>query len=307
MTLVSDPDESKMLGGPLNPREELGEAMAEFAPDLRLLDRGWLLEGDSEIESDFDSETASADELTVDWVAVDASGRINLLLWMGADGDAIPSDPVELALEVLHRAQNQIPFILAHLGNCGIRPDLAPRLILAAEHFSASIVRKLGVLGEDRMRLVEVHEVRTASGVSHHLVLRWPEKQNSEPVGPLVFMERLPDSLRATAEIVLQRLDHVDERVIYGGMGIEYLEWGLRGHTLCALQYRDGQLLASVSGGESSELTDEPSAEAFIEVVLQRYFEILEEKPVGGDEDGKSLVDQGLGVVLSHEELDAFL
>ncbi len=291
----------------MNPRDELKEAMTEFAPDLRLLDCGWVLESESDPSSVVDAEGSGLDDITVDWVGVDPSGRLNVLLWLGPEGDDASPSLVELALEILHRAEAQLPFILSHLGSCGIRPEKAPRLVLAAAHFSPSVLRQLAVLGENRMRLIEVHEVRTDSGVSHHLVLRWPEQDDSAAIGPVSFLEHLPDHLQALADSVLQRLDHVDERVRYGGMGSEYLEWCLRGHTLCTLQYLDGALLAAVSGQDASELADEANAETFVALVLQRYFEILEEKPGSKDSEDTSIVDQGLNVVLSHEELDAFM
>ncbi|MDF1836972.1 MAG: hypothetical protein P1V35_03810, partial [Planctomycetota bacterium] len=71
--------------------------------------------------------------------------------------------------------------------------------------------------------------------------------------------------------------------------------------------FRGGRLLASVAGQESDELTQMGASDAFIERVLRRYFEILEEAPAGDGGEGESLVDQGLSVVLSSEELDAFM
>ena len=296
-----------MTDGDLDPRAELKEAMGEFAPELRLLDCGWVLEGETQSEAEGGLESTESDDVTVDWVAVDPSGRLNLLLWLGPDGESFAEEPISLALEVLHRAQHQLPFILSHLGNCGIRPELAPRLVLAAPSFPAGTLRKLSVLGEERIRLIEIHEVRTDSGVSHHMISRWPENEESIPVGPEAFMARLPEGSRALAELIMQRLDHVDEHVGYGGMGVEYMEWRLRSQVLCALELRDGQLQASVAGAESAPLSEEDGGESFIESVLQRYFEILEDEPDGAGEEGGSLVDQGMGVVLSHEELDAFL
>ncbi len=288
----------------MDPRQELREAMEEFAPELRFLDCGWVLEAadsaDELSEDPFDPEN----DITVDWVAVDASGRLNLLLWLGDGGS---ERTAALALEILHRAQDQSTFILSHLGNCGIHSDLAPRLILAADHFSAATLRQLAVLGEERMRLVEVHEVRTEGGVSHHLVSKWPEHLESQAVGPVVFLENLPEHLRAIGECILQCLDHVDDRVIFGGMGLQFLEWRLRDRALCALEHRDGVLLASVAGEESRDLSQEGAADAFIERVLENYFEILEDAPVGDGDGDASLVDQGLSVVLSSEELDAFM
>ncbi len=291
----------------MNPRDELKEAMAAFAPDLRLLDCGWVLTGDADSEPAADAPDPEADDITVDWVGVDPSGRLNVLLWLGPDDEDLSVGLVELALETLHRVEHQLPFILSHLGNCGIRPEKAPRLVLAATHFSASVLRQLAVLGEERMRLVEVHEVRTDSGVSHHLVLRWPEHEDCVAMGPVSFLECLPEGLQVLADSILQRLDHVDERVQYGGMGSEYLEWCLRDHTLCTLELIEGCLHGAVSGSNGQELPDEEATEAFVGLVLQRYFEILEEEPVGSDSEEASIVDQGLSVVLSHEELDAFM
>lgn len=291
----------------MNPRDELKEAMSEFAPDLRLLDCGWVLACERDSDSAEEADGQDDDDIVVDWVGVDPSGRLNVLLWLGPDSEESAGGPVELALEVLHRAESQIPFIMSHLGNCGIRPEMAPRLVLAATQFSARTLRRLAVLGQERIRLIEVHEVRTDSGVSHHLVLRWPECETSGSVGPVSFLESLPEHLRGLAESVLQRLDHVDERVQYAGMGSEYLEWRLRDHSLCTLQFIDGALHGGVENKEIIELPDADAAEAFVGSVLQRYFEILEEEPAGSGASGESIVDQGLSVVLSHEELDAFM
>jgi hypothetical protein len=299
-------NESNRGEGELNSRDDLRDALAEFAPELRLLDCGWVLEGNESSDLDLEDSPLSSD-LVVDWVAVDASGRMNLLLCLDPESGLGAGEWVDLALEVLHRAQVQQPFILSHLGNSGIRADLVPRLILATDHFADATLRKLSVLGSERMRLIEIHEVRTDSGVSHHLVSRWPEHTEAVTTGPVDFLERLPEALRPTADRILQCLDHVDERVGFGGVGIEYIEWRLRNQTLCALEHRGGVLHASVAGSTIAGLSDEAGAEHFVELVLQRYFGILEDEPDGAGEEEESLVSQGMNVVLSHEELDAFM
>ncbi len=291
----------------MNPREELKEAMSEFAPDLRLLDCGWVLEGEGDSGAATDEDNQGVDDIVVDWVGVDPSGRLNVLLWLGPGSEELAGGLVGFAMEVLHRAESQFPFVMSHLGNCGIRPEMAPRLVLADSHFSAETLRRLAVLGSERIRLIEVHEVRTDSGVSHHLVSRWPEGEVSESVGRVSFLERLPENLRGLAESVLQRLDHVDERVQYAGMGSDYLEWRLRGHSLCTLQFIDGVLKGGTESEELNELPDGDAVETFVGSVLQRYFEVLEEKPAGSEVGEESIVDKGLSVVLSHEELDAFM
>ncbi|MEZ5973695.1 MAG: hypothetical protein R3E96_02300 [Planctomycetota bacterium] len=157
-------------------------------------------------------------------MAVDAKGRLNLVVWLGTDRDALPAEPVDLALELLHRAQEQSPFILRHLEAMGVRCHGDLRLVLISDHFLESTVRKLAVLGPARLRLIEVHEVRSSSGASHHLVHRFP-LQEEQLVGPEEFLDRLPAAPREVAAFVLERLRFIDDRVDLLACNSEALEW----------------------------------------------------------------------------------
>ena len=285
--------------------EELQAALEEFAPELRLLDRGLVLgAGEGEEEGD---ESPEMGDLVADWVALDSSGRLNLVVWLGDDRSLLPAEPVDLALEMLHRVVQQLPFIQRHLGSEGVRTERPPRLVLIASHFVDGTVRKLAVLGAERVRLLEVHEVRSQSGASHHLVPRWPLVEEVEDVRPDHFLDHLHGDLRPLAACLLQRLEHVDERVSLVGSGESSLEWSLLNEPLCWLEKSSQGLSGRIGGGGVVELTDEPSADAFLEDVLRRYFQMLDVDPERPEGEKTALVDQGMGLVLSSDEMDAFL
>ncbi len=325
--LVDDsPQSEKQLTPTMEPSYddfamELQQALADFAPDLRLLDSSLILGADehpaSEPEGDHNFSAAEAVEnphdqsglgdLVVDWVAIDSKGRLNLVVWLGSDARSLPGEPVDIALEMLHRVNEQFPYIQRHLGSEGIRREFPPRLILIATHFLDVTVRKLSVLGGERVRLLEVHEVRSQSGSSHHLVARWPLAEDSEVVGPDEFLDHLHSDLRPLAESLIQRLEHVDERVMMIGSGDSALEWNLLNQPLCWLEKSAQGLNGRIGGGLAVPLLDEGSANAFLENVLRHYFVMLEADPEREAEPKTALVDQGMGLVLSSDEMDAFL
>ncbi len=310
-------------------RGELEGALQEFAPELRVVDRGLILRADLRPEGadGYSAWEASAEEapglpaersdvwigdLIVDWVCVDPAGRLNLVVWMGSDRDALPAEPTDVALEILHRVKEQMPFILRHLGTRGVQARVEPRLVAIATHFLDGTVRKLAVLGAERVRLLEVHEVESESGASYHLTARWPMESEVVTPSPERFLESLQGDLRAVAETLLESLEHVDERVVVLGAGRELLEWSLLNETLCRLEQNQGTLQGRVGGEGSWAALDEESAQRFLEAVLRRYFDVVSGDPEkdlgvsGAAQPGESLVDQGMGVVLSTEEMDAF-
>ncbi|MEZ6019614.1 MAG: hypothetical protein R3F17_05775 [Planctomycetota bacterium] len=286
----------------------VGGALRSFAPELRIVDRGLILGVGAPLEAnEGDASWQALGELTVDYVAVDAKGRLNLVVWLGTDRDALPAEPVDLALELLHRAQEQSPFILRHLEAMGVRCHGDLRLVLISDHFLESTVRKLAVLGPARLRLIEVHEVRSSSGASHHLVHRFP-LQEEQLVGPEEFLDRLPAAPREVAAFVLERLRFIDDRVDLLACNSEALEWTFDNQPLCAIEAAPGALQARVGMGERLALDGMPAAEGFLDQVLQRYFDLRLAEPDEGEPAGPpALVDQGMKVVLSSEEMDAFL
>ena len=307
------------------PRGELEGALQEFAPELRVVDRGLILRADLRADSALASglqESSQREEtersehwigdLIVDWVCVDPTGRMNLVVWLGSDRAALPAEPTDLALEILHRVREQMPFILRHLGTQGVQARVAPRLVAIATHFTEGTVRKLAVLGDERVRLLEVHGVESESGASYHLVQRWPFEAEQAATSPERFLERLHGDLRTVAQSVLESLQHVDERVVVLGAGQDLLEWNLLNQTLCRIEQDQGELRGRVGGEGLLTPLDEESAQRFLESVLRRYFDVVshdpEKEPLDGSlaSQGESLVDQGLGVVLSAEEMDAF-
>jgi len=288
---------------------ELQTALHDLMPDLRLVDRGLVLGAESQEAGSMGEEMPepSIGDLLVDWVAVDPRGRLNLVVWLGSDRSQLPAEPVDMALEILHRSRRQWPFILRHLGPQGVRAESEPRLILVATHFTEATVRKLAVLGSDRVGLLEVHEIRTDSGASHHLVHRWPLQGEGEPGGPDAFLLHLHQELRPLAQSLLQRLQRVDERLVLLGSGAELLEWSLGNQPVCWLEQGQGGLQGRTGNGAVTSLVDGPTADAFLEDVLRRYFEVVEADEEEDDADKTSLVSQGMGLVLSEDELNAFL
>lgn len=325
--------EATDFGGPIEPagsfsRGELEGALQEFAPELRVIDRGLILRADlrpagsdglTHFEASHEDDEDLAErsdvwigDLIVDWVCVDPTGRLNLVVWLGSDREALPAEPTDLALEILHRVREQMPFILRHLGTRGVQARVEPRLVAVATHFLDGTVRKLAVLGAERVRLLEVHGVESESGASYHLTARWPLDTEESTPSPERFLESLHGELRHVAETLLEGLQHVDERVVVLGSGRELLEWTLLNQTLCRLEQNQKGLLGRVGGDGDETSLDHESAQRFLEAVLRRYFEVVSadpEKEWGGEEtrtSSDSLVDQGLGVVLSAEEMDAF-
>jgi hypothetical protein len=269
--------------------QDFEAALCEVVPGLDVVDRGLELGGK-----------------VVEVVGVDDAGRLVLARLAEEDPDAA----VLAALDVLRAAQAELGPLARHLGHAAVDSGLAPRLVLVAERIAPEVRGRLGLLGEERLLLCEVRELKSARGAATYLVPLAPDPAPARApagAGAERFLAALEDGQRATAGLLVRRLRRVDGEV-QCAPAASGLEWRFRGATLCRLRRAAGGLEASVPpGGAPLELVGPEQVDLLLDAALRRYVALLEER--SGDEESLEqveLVPADPGLVLSPEELEAF-
>jgi hypothetical protein len=251
-----------------------------------------------------------------DLVALDEGGR--LLFALLVDGDAEETSLV--ALDLLAQARSHLALIARHLSRPGmgpgVRADLEPRLALVAEKFSESTRSRLTPLTGERVLLLEIRELSSASHASVYLVPVPPLPLVGAPRAAAAedFLAELSDRSRHLAESLLRRLRRLDES-LESLASRDDLQWRFRGRVLASLRSSEGRLEAHLPAtGEAIELESQAQLEAVLERALGRYVELLEGQDEEEDQDFDLPGDLGRGMIrprdtgplLTAEELEAF-
>lgn len=210
----------------------------------------------------------------VDWVGVDSTGRLVLVLLVREDG----VEPVIAALDALAFVQRNRGVLAGHLQNQRLRPDVSPVVALVAESFSDRLLGRLSGLDAEAVRLFELRTVTSARGEHVYLApieARAAREAVTAPRGAEVFLSRLDVERRALAELVLKRIGRIDDLVGYTASE-KTVTWRWQGELLCSLSSVDDQLDARIEpGGGSQPLTSSADLEAFVDLALGRYVALL--------------------------------
>jgi hypothetical protein len=243
---------------------------------------------------------------SVDWVGVDSTGRLILVLMVDSDG----SEPVLAALDALAFVQKNRGVLAGHLQNQRLRPEVSPVVALVAESFSDRMLGRLSGLDSDAVRLFELRTVASARG--EHVYLAPIEAVPARaaviaPRGSDVFLRGLDEARRALAELALKRVGRIDDLVTHSASE-KTITWRWKGELLCSLSSVDDHLDARLEpDGRTVRFTSTADIEAFVDLALQRYVELL------GAASGPRIAansGQGLAVepreLLTPAELEAF-
>ncbi len=264
-------------------------ALARPFPGVRVIERDLRLPGGAQ----------------ADLVAIDETGRIVLV----RVSDGLAEETCLAALDLLAHARAHLKLLASHLKDPQARADLEPRLFLVAEAFSEQLKSRLAPLMADRVLLLEIRELSSASGSVSYLVPLDPPPLASEPRAALVedFLIALgPDARRLAASAVrrIGRLDHALECSVFP---LE-VRWRLDARLLASLRRIGTRLEGRVSShADPVEIADGAALEVFVERTLEAYLE-LAGRP---GEDGEDLPEVDIrpatdGPVLTAEEIRAF-
>lgn len=253
---------------------DLEVVLGKALPGLTVLDRKLELDG----------------PLNADLVAIDASGRLVLVLLRGpgeAQDDLAGERTVLGVLDALVWARRHRGLLARHLDGSQFKEDLEPRVVVVAERFGERVAARLSALDPDGVMLLEVRSLRTATGASTYLV---DPASNAARVGlsaSSTFLEGLDENLRGQAELLLKRLGRIDPGV-HVGRTAQGLRWTFREHPLCALTEVDGHLEGSLPDSSDPLAVREPgSLEAFVDLALARFVELSE----SGDEGALAQIE----------------
>ncbi len=263
--------------------------------------------GLTEIFSGFeivDRELDLGENRRVDWVGVEATGRLVLVLLVEGDG----VEPVLGALDALAFVQRNRSVLAGHLQSHKLRPEVAPIVALVAESFSDRLLGRLSGLNGEMTRLFELRTVASARGEHVYLAPIQPAPARAAmlaPRGTEVFVRGLDPSLKPLAELVLKRVARIDDQ-LSSAASEKAITWRWNGELLCTLATVDDQLEGQAHpDGNPVRVGAAADVEAFVERALQRYVDLLGNVP-RASEPQTSLESVEPHSLLSAEELEAF-
>jgi len=238
-------------------REGLSSALAEALPDLEPVDRQLEL----------------GEGLEAELVAVDAAGRLVLVLLVPGEGDAAPL----AALDALAFARANRALLAAHLGAASLRPDLAPRVVLVAEGFSPQLVARLEGLQPDSVRCFDRRVLASSRGRRVYLVPVSPARAGEpSPISsdPGIFLAALDATRRPLGELLVRRIARIDEQLACTALA-RSASWRLGNELLGSLAQVEDSLEGHAPPHAPRRIESEADAEGFLEQVLGRYLELF--------------------------------
>lgn len=279
-------------GGPL------GRASALWVAALRdaFADVEWV-----------DRDLELAPGRAVDWIGIDASGRVVFaLVCDGEDESAVLS-----VLDTLVFFERNRPILAQHLRSPRVRTGLTPIVALVAESFSEVLLARLCVLGGASLRTFELRQLSSSIGERAYLVPVTPGFSRHAPATPRgkePFLAGVPEAQRPIADLLVRRIGRIDDQLI-ATAGDRSLAWRMGDELLCSIAQIDGQIEGQIPpAGLPREIGTANEVEGFVDSVLKRYVALLASTPVtpveGGEPAGFVAVDPGM--TLSPEEIAAF-
>lgn len=269
-----------------DPAEALADELRQVVPGLEVLDRRLDLGGGTHAEV----------------VGVESSGRLVLALWSapGGDGDRGEDRALLDVLDALAWARDNCDLLALHLH----RAELSaadPLVVVVGDSFSERYLGRLASIDPGAARVFERRAIESARGRSTYLV---PVNGGAPLVADAdTFLDRLDESLLPLAELLRERLAHVDDQVVCSA-DEESLRWSLGGTELCEIVDGDGRLVGRVpEGGPSIELSNDAEQERFLESALRRYVDLFD--PVEALIGDVELIPTSPGPLLPEGEIEA--
>ena len=168
----------------------LEESLIESLPGLVVLDR----------DLDYGGQVG------IDLVAADQAGALTLVLLVDGEGE----EPVLAALDVLAFARREQLLLERHLGQASFRGDLPPRVILVADRFDQLLRERIAPLGDVRVELFELRELKSAAATRSYLVPRGDGAiEGAGDQSLAAFLDSLSEERRPLAASELAALDGI--------------------------------------------------------------------------------------------------
>ena len=237
----------------------LDDALAEVLPGYMTLDRDLILEHG----------------LTASLVGLDGEGRLLLVMesarMISLEGD----DLVLVALDALAWALAHRGLLARHVGGEAIDIDAPPRIVLVCDEIRPAVLRRLGALPSSCIQLFERRELCTSGARSTYLLPvgpKEPELRELSSAAPAKgFLGGLDDEERRLAELLLRRIDRLDETLECTG-GESGIRWLLAGDEICDIATGPDGLIGTVPGEEiDMVLSGELDVDQFVEAMIVRY------------------------------------
>ena len=253
----------------------LEESLIESLPGLVVLDR----------DLDYGGQVG------IDLVAADQAGALTLVLLVDGEGE----EPVLAALDVLAFARREQLLLERHLGQASFRGDLPPRVILVADRFDQLLRERIAPLGDVRVELFELRELKSAAATRSYLVPRGDGAiEGAGDQSLAAFLDSLSEERRPLAALALRRIGRIDTELTVRSSE-DAVSWFLGEELLCTLERGPEGLSAQTAAGQPGPLGDEGDLDRFLEQVLGGYVASLEEDGVTGDIAGEESGDRPAG------------
>jgi hypothetical protein len=257
----------------LRGREERAALLAAFEADIaRLLPEVRIVDRTLDLTRGPVRGIASR---RADLVAIDVSGRPIIVLLVDGRGD----DTLLAAVNALAFAR-QSGDALAQPKREESLETFGARVALVAEAFSARTLEGLALLPPDDLLLFEARRIDSAAGTQVRLARVHPTAARTEDAPPPTreeFLERVAETRRGTADLLLRRLARVD-----AGLQASFAEslatFECDGHELCALEIAEGSLRGWIPAIKQRLPIHGPDdADAFLDEVLREHILLLGE------------------------------
>jgi len=249
------PDDDELLLAAL--RAGLEEAL----PGLEIVDRDLVLD-----------ERGRAD-----LAAVDASGRLVLVIVAAKNGDRTALD----ALDALAFARRNADVLARHL-DPRIEPGLQPRVVVVDPSNAADLLERLTPLAPQGIEVFGVRTIKSAAGERSYLIAREAPGAIGGPGGVEAFLEALPESLRELGRGLAERMQRLDDELLATG-DRNTVVWRLNGDVLARLERVGRHLQASVGPERrAGPIRDPADADRLLEGAMARLVECLERRGAVG-------------------------
>jgi len=178
-----------------------------------------------------------------DLAAVDALGRLVLVLVAGEDPDQAVLD----ALDLLAYARTNTSLLARHFGSRRSDPGLEPRVVVVDPACDERLAVRLGALSSAGVEVFGVRTLRSAAGERAYLVATGRESAAATGEGGIrAFLDALPLPLQEVGEELTQRMSRLDEELLATG-DAGSLVWRLHGEVLARFACSGDHLTASVA------------------------------------------------------------
>lgn len=248
---------------------------ASFDAMQRELERGLddALGGFELLDRDLELDAGPSEPgYAADLIGVDAAGRLVLVVLLDAgelDG------AIERALDLVAFADARRGLLERHFGRT-LRPSKGAGtgtvVVLVGASFPDELARRARTIGNDRIRLLHMRELRTARGSTTLFV---PLEEGSAHGGEQGIEGLAAQWSRPRAELLTglgERLERVDPEVVpeRAGSGVE---WRVRGAALCSVTPSPNGLEGRVSHGRrrTFDLSVAGEIEAFVDAAIARF------------------------------------